>query len=231
MNKALLSSKDMSWCTPPDFFAELDREFGFTLDPAATAKSAKCAQFYTPDDDGLKKDWGGNSVFCNPPYGRAIYDWVRKGYEESRKPGTVVVMLIPARTDTSYFHDFIFHGKADEVRFLRGRLKFTDEDGNARDAAPFLSAVIVWRSPDMMKGVKGMVLDLIEDEALTANEIAAALTDRGQKVSRSDVGPILTKAQAAGKAMNAGKRVCRVTGRSAIVWRARKGAENEHKTV
>lgn len=68
-------------------------------------------------------------MFCNPPYGRAIADWVRKGYEESRKPGTTVVMLIPSRTDTAYFHDWIF-GKASEVRFLRGRLKFTDEDGN-----------------------------------------------------------------------------------------------------
>lgn len=117
MNNALLSSKDMSWCTPPDFFAELDREFGFTLDPAATAKSAKCAQFYTPDDDGLKQDWGGgNSVFCNPPYGRAIYDWVRKGYEESRKPGTVVVMLIPARTDVSLCRDRLAQPGHDEGR-------------------------------------------------------------------------------------------------------------------
>ena len=74
-------------------------------------------------------------MFCNPPYGRAIADWVRKGYEESQKPGTTVVMLIPSRTDTAYFHDWIF-GKASEVRFLRGRLKFTDEDGNGEDAAP-----------------------------------------------------------------------------------------------
>lgn len=159
-------------------------------------------------------------MFCNPPYGRAIQDWVRKGYEESRKPGTVVVMLIPARTDTSYYHDYIFHGKADEVRFLRGRLKFTDEDGNAKDAAPFPSAVIVWRSPDMALSVKDMVLELIKAEPMTANEIAAVLADRGQKVSRSDVGPILTKAQAAGIITNAGKRVCSVTGRSAIVWKA-----------
>lgn len=164
-------------------------------------------------------------MFCNPPYGRQIYDWVRKGYEESRKPGTLVVMLIPARTDTSYFHDYIFHGKADEVRFLRGRLKFTDEDGNAKDAAPFPSAVIVWRSPDTARSLRDMVLELIGDEPMTANEIAATLSDRGQQVSRSDVGPILTKAQAAGKARNAGKRVCSVTGRSAIVWTA----ESEEK--
>lgn len=159
-------------------------------------------------------------MFCNPPYGRQIYDWVRKGYEESRKPGTLVVMLIPARTDTSYFHDYIFHGKADEVRFLRERLKFTDEDGNAKDAAPFPSAVIVWRSPDTARSLRDMVLELIGAEPMTANEIAATLSDRGQQVSRSDVGPILTKAQAAGKARNAGKRVCSVTGRSAIVWTA-----------
>lgn len=159
-------------------------------------------------------------MFCNPPYGRQIGEWVQKGYEESQKPGTTVVMLIPSRTDTSYFHDYILHGKADEIRFLRGRLKFTDEDGNAKDAAPFPSAVIVWRSPDMVQSVKDMVLELIRGEAMTANEIAAVLADRGQQVSRSDVGPILTKAQAAGKIRNAGKRACSVTGRSAIIWTA-----------
>lgn len=145
---------------------------------------------------------------------------MRKGYEESQKPGTLVVMLIPARTDTSYFHDYIFGGKADEVRFLRGRIKFTDEEGNAKDAAPFPSAVIVWRSPDAALSVRDMVLELIKGKEMTANEIAAELADRGQKVSRSDVGPILTKAQAAGKARNTGKRACSVTGRSAIVWTA-----------
>lgn len=220
MNAALLSSNNLSWCTPPELFAELDREFHFDLDPAATDKSAKCAKYYTPADDGLSKDWGGYRVFCNPPYGRHIQDWVRKGYEESQKPDTLVVMLKPARTDTSYFHDYIFGGKAAEVRFLRGRIKFTDEDGNAKDSAPFPSAVIVWRSPDTALSVRDMVLELIKGKAMTANEIAAELADRGQKVSRSDVGPILTKAQAAGKARNAGKRACSVTGRSAIVWTA-----------
>lgn len=89
-------------------------------------------------------------MFCNPPYGRAIADWVRKGYKESRKPGTTVVMLIPARTDTAYFHDWIF-GKADEIRFLRGRLKFTDEDGNADQSAPFPSVVVVWKSDSKLR--------------------------------------------------------------------------------
>lgn len=160
-------------------------------------------------------------MFCNPPYGRQINEWVRKGYEESKKPGTLVVMLIPARTDTSYFHDYIFHGKADEVRFIRGRLTFTDEDGNpTKDAkgrpcsAPFPSAVVIWHSKDMAQSLRDMVLDLIKDRDMTANEIAATLSDRGQQISRSDVGPILTKAQAAGLIRNAGKRECSVTGRS-----------------
>lgn len=151
MNSALLSSKDMNWCTPPEFFAQLDHEFNFELDPAATAKSAKCPKFYTPEEDGLSHSWGGCSVFCNPPYGRKIADWVAKGYKESRKPGTVVVMLIPARPDTQYWHDYILNGKADEVRFIRGRLKFTDEDGKAKDPAPFPSALVIWRAPDMAK--------------------------------------------------------------------------------
>lgn len=239
MNGALLSSKNMGWCTPADFFSELDQEFHFNLDPAATDKSAKCARYFTPADDGLKADWGGCRVFCNPPYGRQITDWVRKGYEESKKPGTLVVMLIPARTDTSYFHDYIFHGKADEVRFIRGRLTFTDEDGNpTKDAkgrpcsAPFPSAVVIWRSKDMAQSLRDMVLDLIKDRDMTANEIAATLY-RGQQVSRSDVGPILSKAQAAGLIRNAGKRECSVTGRSAIVWKAEKevfhGNKPNHK--
>lgn len=219
MNNALLSSKNLSWCTPPEFFDELDQEFHFNLDPAATDKSAKCAKYFTPADDGLKMDWGGYRVFCNPPYGRHVPDWVRKGYEESQKPGTLVVMLIPARTDTSYYHDYIFGGKA-EVRFLRGRLYFTDEDGKPGGRAPFPSAVIIWRSKDMGGNMRDMVLELIKAKPMTANEIAATLSDRGQQASRSDVGPILTKAQAAGKARNAGKRICSVTGRSAIVWTA-----------
>ena len=146
-----------------------------------------------------------------------------KGYEESQKPGTVVVMLIPARTDTSYYHDYIFGGKADEVRFLRGRLYFTDEEGDPKGRAPFPSAVIIWRSKDMAQSLRDMVLDLIKGEPMTANEIAATLSDRGQQVNRSDVGPILTKAQAAGKIKNAGKRACSVTRRSAIVWTAAEG--------
>lgn len=133
-----MSSQTAEWATPADFFAELDREFRFDLDPCATADNAKCAQFYTKEQDGLAQDWGGRRVFCNPPYGREIARWVRKCYEESRK-GALVVMLIPARTDTAYFHDYIYH-KAKEVRFIRGRLHFNGH----RNAAPFPSMVVIF---------------------------------------------------------------------------------------
>ena len=84
MNKALLSSKNMCWCTPQDFFDKLNSEFGFVLDPAATDKTAKCALFYTPETDGLSQSWDrGGAVFCNPPYGREIGKWVRKAFEEA----------------------------------------------------------------------------------------------------------------------------------------------------
>lgn len=143
MNDSLLSSKKMDWCTPRDFFDGLDAEFHFTLDAASSDKNAKCKRHFTVFDDGLTQDWSGSTVFCNPPYGRLLCEWVHKGYEESRKPGTVVVMLIPARTDTSYWHEYIF-GKA-EYRFIKGRLKFTDENGIASNPAPFPSAVVIWR--------------------------------------------------------------------------------------
>lgn len=144
MNAALLSSKKMDYCTPPDFFDRLNDEFGFVLDAAATAKSAKCPAYYTPETDGLNSPWnlaGGGAVWCNPPYGRETGKWVRKAYEESRS-GTTVVLLIPARTDTAYFHDYIY-GKA-EIRFVRGRLHFTDEEGNAYAPAPFPSMLVIY---------------------------------------------------------------------------------------
>lgn len=143
MNAALLSSKNMNWCTPQDFFDRLDAEFHFVLDAAATEKSAKCAKFFTPETDGLAQSWdcGGGAVFCNPPYGRQIGKWVQKAFKESAG-GYPIVLLIPARTDTTYFHDYIY-GKA-EIRFIRGRLRFTDDNGNAADPAPFPSMVVIY---------------------------------------------------------------------------------------
>lgn len=135
----MFSSATDLWATPQDFFDKLNAEFHFTLDPCATAENAKCKKFYTMAEDGLKQDWEGETVFCNPPYGRAICDWVKKCYTESKKPGTVVVALIPARTDTRYFHEFVYH-KAKEIRFVKGRLKF----GNSKTNAPFPSMVVLF---------------------------------------------------------------------------------------
>lgn len=144
MNAALLSSKNMNWCTPIDFFNRLDAEFHFVLDVAATDATAKCKNYFTPETDGLTQSWerSDGAVFCSPPYGREIGKWVKKAYEESRKHDTTIVLLIPARTDTTYFHDYIY--KRAEIRFVCGRLKFTDENGVAGDAAPFPSMVVIY---------------------------------------------------------------------------------------
>lgn len=138
INSSLFSSCSDDWSTPDDFFAVLDAEFHFNLDPCASKVNAKCSKFFTKDDDGLSQDWKGYSVFCNPPYGRELPKWVKKCFVESRDSSTLVVMLIPARTDTSYFHDYIYH-VAREIRFLRGRLHF-----NGLSAAPFPSMVVVF---------------------------------------------------------------------------------------
>ena len=139
MTKAMFSSATDMWATPQAFFDKLNAEFGFTLDPCALPSNTKCTKYYTPTDNGLLQDWQGEIVFCNPPYGRAIYDWVRKCSEEASKPNTTIVLLTPARTDTRWFHEFIYH-KAKEIRFVKGRLKF----GNAQTAAPFPSMGVVF---------------------------------------------------------------------------------------
>ena len=139
MNGVLFSSATDVWATPQDLFDKLNAEFGFNLDPCALPENAKCEKYFTPEINGLEQSWGGCKVFCNPPYGRQIYDWVKKAYNESRKPDTTVVMLIPARTDTRYFHEFIYH-RAKEIRFIKGRLKF----GSAKNAAPFPSMIVIF---------------------------------------------------------------------------------------
>lgn len=130
------SSSTPEWATPQPFFDELNAEFSFTLDPCATAANAKCAKYFTKAQDGLAQDWSKDVVFMNPPYGREIGDWMRKAYE-SYLDGATVVCLVPARTDTRWWHDYAVKGK---VRFVRGRLKF----GGATNSAPFPSAVVIF---------------------------------------------------------------------------------------
>ena len=134
------SSKTNEWGTPQDTFDKLNEEFNFTLDPCATKYNAKCPKFYTKEDDGLSQDWGGERVFMNPPYGRTINKWIEKAYKESLK-GATVVCLIPSRTDTRYWHDYIFPYA--EIRFLKGRVKFGKNGIYA--PAPFPSAIAIFK--------------------------------------------------------------------------------------
>lgn len=136
--EVMFSSKTDQWATPQDFFDELNNEFHFVLDVAADETNHKCAEYYDKATDGLSQSWVRDGpVYCNPPYGREIGKWVQKAYEESCRGG-VVVMLLPARTDTKWFHEYIY-GRA-EVRFLKGRLKF----GDSKNSAPFPSMVVIF---------------------------------------------------------------------------------------
>jgi phage N-6-adenine-methyltransferase len=131
------SSKTAEWYTPRDLLAILEKAYGkFTLDPCATAENAVCECFFTKEQDGLSQKWFGN-VFMNPPYGREIGKWVRKAYEETDGNCEQVVCLLPARTDTAWFHDYCAKGK---IEFLRGRLKF----GGSKNSAPFPSMLVVF---------------------------------------------------------------------------------------
>lgn len=146
--EVMFSSKTDLWETPQDLFDRLDAEFGFDLDACALPQNAKCAAYYTPEQDALSQPWDG-VVWCNPPYGRNIGKWVQKAREENRRNNNYIVMLLPARTDTRWFHDYIL-GKA-EIRFVRGRLKF----GGSKNSAPFPSMVVVFRPKmEMLEGKK-----------------------------------------------------------------------------
>ncbi len=139
MNAGVFSSKTEEWGTPAWLFDDLNQEFGFTLDVCATPENAKCPAFFTAESDGLEMDWDG-VCWMNPPYGRNIGRWIRKALDASAK-GSTVVCLIPARTDTRWWHDYVSQA---EVRFLRGRLYFT-RSGATVDRAPFPSAVAIFR--------------------------------------------------------------------------------------
>ena len=138
MNGVHFSMKTNEWTTPQYLYDELNDEFGFTLDPCCTIQSAKCDKFYTKEENGLIQDWSKDVVFMNPPYGREIPKWIAKAYVESLS-GAIVVCLIPSRTDTKYWHEFIFPYA--EIRFIKGRLKF----GGHKNAAPFPSAIVIFK--------------------------------------------------------------------------------------
>ena len=134
MNKnVMFSSQTDLWSTPQELFNDLDREFHFQTDVCAIPENAKCKKYYTPYINGLEQVWSG-VCWCNPPYGRQIVKWVQKAATSK----ALTVMLLPARTDTKWFHEYIYN-KA-EVRFLRGRLKF----GGSNKDAPFPSMIVIF---------------------------------------------------------------------------------------
>jgi phage N-6-adenine-methyltransferase len=132
------STEQDTWSTPTDLFQKLNDEFHFTLDPCCSTETAKCSKFFTKEDNGLIQNWSNEIVFMNPPYGKnQTKIWMKKAYEESRN-GATVVALVPARTDTLWFHEYALLG---EVRFIRGRLRFSE----SKQPAPFPSIIVVFR--------------------------------------------------------------------------------------
>ena len=136
----MFSSKSDMWATPQKLFDSLNQTYNFTLDPCATAQSAKCVKFYTEEDDGLSKDWAGEVVFVNPPYSE-VGKWVEKCYNEYRQNDVISVLLVPARTDTKWFHKYCLY--ADMIQFVKGRVKFENGDPKP-NSAPFPSMIVVF---------------------------------------------------------------------------------------
>lgn len=137
----LFTSLTCEWPTPQALYDELDAEFHFTLDPCATDENHKAPRYFTRSEDGLMRSWEGERVYMNPPYGSELPKWIAKAHSEAQR-GTLVVALIPSRTDTRWWHDCCM--KASEIRFIKGRVKF----GDATTGAPFPSAIVIWNGVD-----------------------------------------------------------------------------------
>lgn len=136
--KGCFSSNSDEWSTPLDLFFDLDKEFNFTLDPCCSEDNKLCFTHFTKDDDGLSLSWDGFCVFCNPPYSD-ISRWVQKCFREWMAHNITIVLLIPSRTDTVYFHEFIY--PFCELRFIKGRLHFS----NSKQSAPFPSMIAIYK--------------------------------------------------------------------------------------
>jgi site-specific DNA-methyltransferase (adenine-specific) len=140
ITSGLFTSNTDEWSTPQDLFDQLNDEFCFTLDVCSTHENAKCLRHFTREEDGLSRYWRG-VCWMNPPYGREIGKWIQKAHHE-KLLGATIVCLLPARTDTKWFHDYIYNQA--EIRFLKGRLKF----GNSKNSAPFPSMIVIFRPND-----------------------------------------------------------------------------------
>lgn len=141
-NNGRYNGNGRHWETPPEIYGPLDEEFRFTLDPCCTVATAKCARFYTEEQNGLEQSWAGERVFMNPPYGREVYSWTEKARIEAPTSG-IVVGLLPASTDLKWWHDDVVAAGA-EVRYIRGRVRFLT-GGPYRASGFFASVVVIWR--------------------------------------------------------------------------------------
>jgi site-specific DNA-methyltransferase (adenine-specific) len=142
-NNGRYNGNGRHWSTPPEVFDPLHAEFAFTLDPCATAETAKVPRFFTEADDGLTRSWGGERVFMNPPYGREIYAWTKKARLSAEEEGALVVGLLPNSTDLAWWHDDVVPARA-EVRYIRGRVRFLT-GAPYRASGFFASVVVIWR--------------------------------------------------------------------------------------
>lgn len=150
----MFSSKIQNWRTPQALYDKLNANFMFDLDVAADDKNTKCHRYLDEKLNSLAQKWHeiGRVCWMNPPYGRGIGKWIEKAWYESTM-GCTVVCLIPARTDTLYWHNYVM--KSSEVRFIKGRVKF-ELPGVKTDPAPFPSAIVIFR-PNMNEPIfKGM---------------------------------------------------------------------------
>lgn len=140
INAGMMSSATDQWATPQELFDDLDSIYHFTLDVCASDWNAKCDRYFDEEQNGLAQEWVG-TCWMNPPYGRTIKEWVKKAYESAGN-GTTVVCLIPARTDTAWWHDYVMKG---DITFLRGRVKFVSQTNDKDQSAPFPSAIVVFK--------------------------------------------------------------------------------------
>ena len=153
------SSKSTAWETPQDFYERLNNAYQFNLDPCATSETAKCGNYFTEEEDGLLQSWARRRAFMNPPYGRKIGKWVKKAYEEGLKPHTTVVCLLPARTDTKWWHDWI--PKTDAILFKKGRVKFLlNGEGKGSSQAPSILVAMGNECVEAIKNFEGLFVDL-----------------------------------------------------------------------
>jgi len=147
-DKMAKSLSSTVWGTPPEVFDPINKEFGFTLDVCAILENTKCDNFFSPDDDGLKQDWGNNVCWCNPPYGTEVQKWCKKALAESRH-GATTVLLIPCKTNTNWWHDLVIPHA--EIRFLRGRVCFVQNGIQSSQALPWPLAFVIYKPVSVEK--------------------------------------------------------------------------------